>query len=233
VSQRPPSLCVSKAKSWQTACRHDVERFLRSSTVYSYAWLRRERLFWHPDRFAQRCDPDFRKELTQKATEMYQIYEELIEQEVAAGRASSREPTPTPEASSGPSHHRSSAGGAGAKKKDLGRTATAIRAFSGTNLRFTLGDVITNIVSSLLKSSVRMKSWLFADTMAPTRRLQKRNSGAAPLTAKRAYSPQLSSSLTNRICRLDKELDRRRHVDRPQCCLPFSESRREALRRAP
>jgi actin-related protein len=60
------------------ACQHDVERFFRASGLYSLAWLRKERLLWHPDRFGQRCDPDFRVELRRKATELYAIFETLI-----------------------------------------------------------------------------------------------------------------------------------------------------------
>lgn len=63
------------------ACQHDVERLLRASGLYSLAWLRKERLLWHPDRFGQRCDPDFRPELRKKATELYAIFEVLIEAE--------------------------------------------------------------------------------------------------------------------------------------------------------
>jgi hypothetical protein len=65
------------------ACQHDVEQLLRASGMYSLAWLRKERLTWHPDRFGQRCDIDYRKELKRKATELYAIYELLIEQEKA------------------------------------------------------------------------------------------------------------------------------------------------------
>jgi hypothetical protein len=60
------------------ACQHDVEPFFRASGMYSLAWLRKERLLWHPDRFGQRCDPDFRAELRRKATELYAIFETLI-----------------------------------------------------------------------------------------------------------------------------------------------------------
>ena len=76
--------CVPrKVDTGLLACQHDVEKFLRSSECYNVAWLRKERLIWHPDRFGQRCDPDFRKELKRKATEMYAIYETLIAQELA------------------------------------------------------------------------------------------------------------------------------------------------------
>jgi hypothetical protein len=65
------------------ACQHDVELLLRASGMYSLTWLRKERLTWHPDRFGLRCDIDYRKLLKRKATELYAIYEILIEQEKA------------------------------------------------------------------------------------------------------------------------------------------------------
>ena len=73
---------LRKVDTGLLACQHDVERFLRASEMYSIAWLRKERLPWHPDRFGQRCDPDFRKDLKKKATEMYAIFETLIKQEM-------------------------------------------------------------------------------------------------------------------------------------------------------
>lgn len=64
------------------ACRHDVERLFRASGMYSHAWLKKERLGWHPDRFGQRCDPDYRKALKKKSEQLYQIMEQLMAQEV-------------------------------------------------------------------------------------------------------------------------------------------------------
>jgi predicted ribosome quality control (RQC) complex YloA/Tae2 family protein len=78
---------LRKVETGLLACQHDVERLLRASDMYSIAWLRKERLPWHPDRFGQRCDPDFRKDLKRKATEMYAIFETLIEQEKGEGEA--------------------------------------------------------------------------------------------------------------------------------------------------
>jgi len=63
------------------ACQHDVERILRASGNYSMEWLRKERLQWHPDRFGRRCHPDFKEALQKKATELYSIFETLIEKE--------------------------------------------------------------------------------------------------------------------------------------------------------
>lgn len=85
----PTQICVCvevscklrKVESGLLACQHDVESLLRASGMYTLAWLRKERIPWHPDRFGLRCDPDFRKELKRKATEMYSIFETLIEEE--------------------------------------------------------------------------------------------------------------------------------------------------------
>lgn len=63
------------------ACQHDVERFLRASGEYGYAWLKKQRLIWHPDRFGNRCDPDHREELKKKAEQLFQILGTLMEQE--------------------------------------------------------------------------------------------------------------------------------------------------------
>ena len=64
------------------ACSHGVEGFLRASGIYNKEWLRRERLMWHPDRFGQRCDVDYRRELAFKAMAMYAIFEGLIVKEI-------------------------------------------------------------------------------------------------------------------------------------------------------
>jgi hypothetical protein len=63
------------------ACRHDIERLLRASGSYSPEWLKKESLGWHPDRFGQKCDPDYRAGLCQKATELFAIFGVLIEDE--------------------------------------------------------------------------------------------------------------------------------------------------------
>lgn len=90
----PIGVCVCKEVSCTSekeepgslrACRHDVERFFRASGMYDYTWLKKQRLAWHPDRFGQRCDPDFRRELRRKAEKMYQIFEILMEQEKLSG----------------------------------------------------------------------------------------------------------------------------------------------------
>jgi hypothetical protein len=61
------------------ACRHDVEMFLRASGLYSYEWLRQERLRWHPDRFGRLCDENWREEGKKMAEEMFKIIDILME----------------------------------------------------------------------------------------------------------------------------------------------------------
>jgi hypothetical protein len=46
--------------------------------LYSYEWLRQERLRWHPDRFGRLCAERFREEGKKKAEEMWKICEELM-----------------------------------------------------------------------------------------------------------------------------------------------------------
>ncbi|KAF2188693.1 hypothetical protein K469DRAFT_724582 [Zopfia rhizophila CBS 207.26] len=60
------------------ACRHDVEKLLRASGLYSYEWLRQERLRWHPDRFGRLCEESWRETGRKLAEEMWKIIDELI-----------------------------------------------------------------------------------------------------------------------------------------------------------
>lgn len=62
-------------------CRHDLEKLLRASDFYSLGWLKKESLVWHPDRFGQKCDPDYRAVLCKKATHMFAIFGTLIDEE--------------------------------------------------------------------------------------------------------------------------------------------------------
>ena len=71
--------CTSrKTDSGLMACRHDVERLLRSSGLYSKPWLRNERIVWHPDRFGRKSSHAHKMTLQRISTEMYAIFEELI-----------------------------------------------------------------------------------------------------------------------------------------------------------
>ncbi|KAL6711045.1 Phosphatidylglycerol/phosphatidylinositol transfer protein [Coniothyrium glycines] len=62
------------------ACQHDVERLLRASGMYSYEWLRQERLRWHPDRFGRLCDEAWRETGKKMAGEMFKLLSVLIEE---------------------------------------------------------------------------------------------------------------------------------------------------------
>jgi len=73
--------CVQRKKDTGLgACRHDMEALLKASGKYDIKWLRHERLAWHPDRFGRKCDPFKKEVLVKKATEMWEIMEELIEE---------------------------------------------------------------------------------------------------------------------------------------------------------
>lgn len=67
------------------ACRHDVEVLMRASGLYSYEWLRQERLRWHPDRFGRLCDESWREDGKKMAEEMFKIIDALMIDLRAAG----------------------------------------------------------------------------------------------------------------------------------------------------
>lgn len=66
------------------ACQHDVERLLRASGLYSYEWLRQERLRWHPDRFGRLCEESWRETGKKMAGEMFKLMSLLMEEIRAA-----------------------------------------------------------------------------------------------------------------------------------------------------
>lgn len=66
------------------ACQHDVEKLLRASGLYSYEWLRQERLRWHPDRFGRLCDDSWREVGKKMAGEMFKLIHGLMEDLKAA-----------------------------------------------------------------------------------------------------------------------------------------------------
>ncbi|KAF1843509.1 uncharacterized protein K460DRAFT_418562 [Cucurbitaria berberidis CBS 394.84] len=69
------------------ACHHDVEKLLRASGLYSYEWLRQERLRWHPDRFGRLCEEHWRETGRKMAGEMFKLMSVLIEEiGIAEGR---------------------------------------------------------------------------------------------------------------------------------------------------
>ena len=67
------------------ACKHDVERLLKASGLYSYEWLKQERIRWHPDRFGRLCEEGWRERGRKIAEEMFKIIDGLMA-EVEASR---------------------------------------------------------------------------------------------------------------------------------------------------
>ncbi|CAI6337595.1 unnamed protein product [Periconia digitata] len=81
-----PSCATGKADpKGLRACKHDVERLLRASGLYSYEWLRQERIRWHPDRFGRLCAEEWREEGRRVAEEMFKVVDCLVG-EVGRGR---------------------------------------------------------------------------------------------------------------------------------------------------
>jgi hypothetical protein len=56
-----------------------VEKLLKASGLYSYEWLRQERLRWHPDRFGRLCHEDWRETGKKLSGEMFKLMSALIE----------------------------------------------------------------------------------------------------------------------------------------------------------
>lgn len=48
--------------------------------MYSYEWLRQERLRWHPDRFGRLCEEGWREKGKKMAGEMFKLMSVLIEE---------------------------------------------------------------------------------------------------------------------------------------------------------
>ena len=72
----------AKSESSLQICYHEVDSLLRTSEDYSLGFLKAERTQWHPDRILGRCDPLFKDGLMRQSTEMFQIFQELIEKEL-------------------------------------------------------------------------------------------------------------------------------------------------------
>jgi hypothetical protein len=62
------------------ACQHDIEKLMRASGLYSYEWLRQERLRWHPDRFGRLCEESWREPGKRMAGEMFKMIHALMEE---------------------------------------------------------------------------------------------------------------------------------------------------------
>lgn len=67
------------------ACKHDVERLFRASGLYSYEWLRQERIRWHPDRFGRLCEESWRDAGRKLAEEMFKVIDTLLTDMEQAG----------------------------------------------------------------------------------------------------------------------------------------------------
>ncbi|PSN69506.1 hypothetical protein BS50DRAFT_572631 [Corynespora cassiicola Philippines] len=82
-----PACVAAKAeRDGIRACRHDVERMLRASGLYSKEWLRQERIRWHPDRFGRLCEEGFREVGRRMAEEMFKVIDGLIGELEGGGR---------------------------------------------------------------------------------------------------------------------------------------------------
>lgn len=76
-----PSCTLFKSDEYGIhACQHDVEKLLRASGLYSYEWLRQERLRWHPDRFGRLCEESWREAGKKMAGEMFKLIHGLMEE---------------------------------------------------------------------------------------------------------------------------------------------------------
>lgn len=78
ICQLPICTIVKSDPKGLRACRHDVERLLRASGLYSYEWLRQERIRWHPDRFGRLCEESWREEGSRLAEEMFKTIDILM-----------------------------------------------------------------------------------------------------------------------------------------------------------
>jgi predicted nuclease with TOPRIM domain len=74
------------------ACVHDVEKLLHGAgEVYCAKWLWKEKLKWHPDRFAKKCAKSWKKEGMEVASEMFIVLGELIDKVREAEKKSEEE----------------------------------------------------------------------------------------------------------------------------------------------
>lgn len=82
----PLAACVCNeagCKAWKTEadnlgiCKHDLATLLRHDAEYSYVWLKKERLLWHPDKFAGVAS-DLKAEFERKGKHMFATFGELL-----------------------------------------------------------------------------------------------------------------------------------------------------------
>ncbi|KAL2074217.1 hypothetical protein VTL71DRAFT_7995 [Oculimacula yallundae] len=62
-------------------CRHELRSLFKGNVSFGLAWLRRERLRWHPDRFAARIGRgEDKREAREMAGEMFGLVQRLVEE---------------------------------------------------------------------------------------------------------------------------------------------------------
>lgn len=86
-------------------CVHDLTSFFESEVSYGIEWLKTERLRWHPDRFAARCKPEAREELSRRASHMFKTMSKLYDKEVARVAMRPAEARPTNAGRPSTTHH--------------------------------------------------------------------------------------------------------------------------------
>jgi hypothetical protein len=68
-------------------CKHDLAALYKKSGKNVVKLLKEERLRWHPDRFGRSCAVEMRRQLQQKASQMFAVMGEVIADETkAAGK---------------------------------------------------------------------------------------------------------------------------------------------------
>lgn len=89
----PLSPCIERdcrefAKK-ESACKHNVEQFLRSSGKFSLELVKEQRTHWHPDKFSS-CRKDLKADFTKRAESLFRVlqpmYEELKRKEAATAK---------------------------------------------------------------------------------------------------------------------------------------------------
>jgi hypothetical protein len=73
-----PCILLKSDPASLPVCKHDVERLLRASGLYSFEWLRQERIRWHPDRFGRLCEEAWREEGRRLAGQMFVMIDILM-----------------------------------------------------------------------------------------------------------------------------------------------------------
>lgn len=61
-------------------CVHNLAQMLQGSDRYSAEFLKKDRLAWHPDKFAKWCAPEAAKDLKAKAEQVFKLFGILLEE---------------------------------------------------------------------------------------------------------------------------------------------------------